>query len=472
MVEFAREGGLQTFSDMLRTEAQVSAKFNASILSKGFSGVKKVIHKYNQGFETAAVLASYRALKQSGMSPQQAAFITLSMMNFRRSGNLTAQYLQPFYLFVGANLQDTRQLMKVVVDRNGKINKAGVAEIALMAGAAYMIFGMLREASDDDELGGKEMDALTMREKTSSIKIGGVKIPLGFGFPQTSYAIGAYMHMADLGQISHHEAAMESLSAIMKNFVPTGLSESGIRKDPGTAFIQTILPDLLAPIQVLASGKNFMGSPVTGKLDETKFKAEQGKWKTPEWYKDAASNIQKTTGFDLAPEELKALTDGYLAGPLAFAAELMIGAEADKADKGRDNLDSPAAWERAIGISRWVYKSNEAKTVVQAFYAESNKLAPRMQELNSDSPFVKTGKSEDFEAKMTRFAEAGATPEEIKSFRAKNVYDKTSRALKQESTALYARWKAGELVEADMAENARKEIEAQKEFVKNTRGIL
>jgi hypothetical protein len=472
MLEFTREGGMQTFSDSIRTEADVNKKFNAGIFSRASARVFKEIHKYNQVFETAAVLASYRALKHSGMTPKQAAFVTLDTMNFRRSGKLTAQYMQPLYMFANASLQDTRQFMKVVVDRNGNPNWKGIAEVSALAGAAFFLYGALRGASDDDELGGKEMDALTMNEKLTSINIGGVKIPLGFGWTQTAWALGALQKMVELEQIDPVEASMESLQVIAKSFIPTGLSDVSIRKDPMTKLMQTVVPDLLAPALGVSSGKNFMGSPVVGKLDENKFKSEQGRWKTPEAFKDAALWARENLGIDMAPEQLKVISDGYFAGPIAMGLDLMIGADADKEAKGLDALDSPAKWESAIGISRWRYRSNEAKSVAHAFYAERDKLSERSRDLNSANPYIKTGKSEDFNSKMVRFAAAGATPEEIKGFMAMHEYEKVQRKLSQEQAALYTNWKDGGFADnSELTENARQVIESQKEFVMKTRGL-
>jgi heme-degrading monooxygenase HmoA len=239
-----------------------------------------------------------------------------------------------------------------------------------------------------------------------------------------------------------------------------------------TKFMQTVVPDLLAPALGVASGKNFMGSPVVGKLDETKFKAEQGRWKTPEAFKDAALWTRENLGVDMAPEQLKVISDGYFSGPIAWAMDLMIGADADKEAKGLNSIDSPAKWESAIGVSRWRYRSNEAKSVAHAFYAERDKLSGRSRDLNSANPYVKTGKSEDFNSKMARFADAGATPEEIKGFTAMHEYEKTQRKLSQAQAALYTVWKDGGYADnADLTENARQVIESQKEFVMQTRGL-
>jgi hypothetical protein len=92
MAEFVAAGGLTTFSDTIKSEADVERIFTRGTLGKAWDGANKFVHKYNAHFETAATLASFKALRDSGLSSQQAAFLTLDAMNFRRAGKLSAQY--------------------------------------------------------------------------------------------------------------------------------------------------------------------------------------------------------------------------------------------------------------------------------------------------------------------------------------------------------------------------------------------
>jgi hypothetical protein len=364
--------------------------------------------------------------------------------------------------------------MRVIVDRNGKINKRGVAEIAFLAAAAYAIFGATRDMSDDDEEGGKVFDSLTLREKLTSINIGGYKIPLGFGWLQTGFALGALQQMVNLEQLTPHEAMLESTSAIVKNFVPLGISEVAFTKAPGLFIVQTLAPDLLSPALSVATGKNFMGANIVSNLQTNKFRSEQGTARTPEAYKSAARAIRENSfiGVDIVPEEVKALADGYFAGPMALLLEQFVDAEGDKAIKGRDNLATASAVEKALGISRITYKSNDAKQVVSAFYRERDKLIVREQELNATLPHSKLAGDEKFPQKLQRYKEAGATDEELRGFDALHKFTTTKAKLATDFRGMYERYVLDGSAEDEMQQNAADEIAAQKLFVQTARGIL
>ena len=467
--ELIDAGGLTTFSEIVNTERKVEGQFAKG---RGLERVKEEFVKWNKAFEVAQMLASYKGLRASGINQQQASFTGLDMMNFRRSGETTSGVLKAFYLYANPVAQDIRGFGRNIVDRNGKLKVWGAVDVGVMMGVGTMLFAMAREASDDDELGGKVIDSMTDKELYSVIPIKlsdsvTIKIPIGFGWPQVAYTWAVAKYRADRGLITESAAINDSLKAFFGTFAVTGISEASYQKDLPLALAQMVMPDLLAPVVAAASNKNFMGGPLTGRLKDDVNKADQGKWRTPEAYKQIAQAVQSTTGIDFAPESVQAVATGYAAGLFGVGLDLALGLEQDRKEKGLSKDFAPTAVERALGLSRWYTRSDENKQAQAAFYREKERITEMQKDFNSEAP--KGLGREDAAAKMARLARGGAAPEQVKQIESLAAYDKASKLIQERWKQADARRKGGEdisfLAEGIVAD----EVALQTKFVKVVR---
>lgn len=467
--ELIDAGGLTTFSEVVNTERKIEGQFAKG---RGLERVKEEFVKWNKAFEVAQVLASYKGLRDAGIGSQQASFTGLDMMNFRRSGETTSGVLKAFYLYANPVAQDIRGFTRNIIDRNGKLNVWGAVDVGVMFGVGTALFAMAREASDDDELGGKVIDSMSDKELYSvvPIKISDsvtIKIPIGFGWPQVAYTWAVAKKRADLGLITEQTAQHDSLKAFFSTFAVTGISDASYQRDLPLALLQMVMPDLLAPVVSAATGKNFMGGPITGNLKADTNKSDQGKWRTPEVYKQIAQTVQKTTGVDLAPESVQAVATGYAGGLLAIGLDIGLGLEQDRAEKGLSKDYAPTAVERALGLSRWYTRSDINKQAQAAFYREKEQLVDMQRDFNSEAP--KGLGREKRDAKLVRLATGGATPVQIDQLKSLAAYEKEARLVQERWKQADARRKGGEDISALAETIVADEITLQTKFVKDVR---
>lgn len=467
--ELIDAGGLTTFSEIVNTERKIEGQFAKG---RGLERVKEEFVKWNKAFEVAQVLASYKGLREAGIGSQQASFTGLDMMNFRRSGETTSGVLKAFYLYANPVAQDIRGFTRNIIDRNGKLNVWGAVDVGVMFGVGTALFAMAREASDDDELGGKVIDSMSDKELYSvvPIKISDsvtIKIPIGFGWPQVAYTWAVAKKRADLGLITEQTAQHDSLKAFFSTFAVTGISDASYQRDLPLALLQMVMPDLLAPVVSAATGKNFMGGPITGNLKADINKSDQGKWRTPEVYKQIAQTVQKTTGVDLAPESVQAVATGYAGGLLAIGLDIGLGLEQDRVEKGLSKDYAPTAVERALGLSRWYTRSDLNKQAQASFYREKEQLVDMQRDFNSEAP--KGLGREKRDAKLVRLATGGATPVQIDQLKSLAAYEKEARLVQERWKQANARRKGGEDISALAETIVADEITLQTKFVKDVR---
>jgi len=476
MARFLTTGGHLTFSKMLKTEAEVSKTFARGSLAKiqnGVAAASSLLHRWNSAFETIAVLASFKALTDGGMSDRDAGYLTLDMMNFRKSGGFTGAYLRPFFMFVNPAAQDALQFKRALYNR-GKFNFQALAEVGALATIAAAIYGMARDMDDDDELGGKNIDALTTRDLYNNIVIPDkdkpgsyVKIPLGFGWIQTAWQAGVAKARYDKGIITQADWVADVTSAVTKNFLITGAPEVAFTKDPALFFTQMLTPDAANPIVQTVTNKNWAGQPITGLMVRDKFDSEQGKWKTPEAYKKAATRIREITGIDVAPENVKTVAEGYLIGPMAAGLDAFVKAEEDKKAKGLFTESSIPAWHRSLGLNKFYSVTDETRSTNAQFYTEQRKMDELVKEANSLSR--KASKRESADEKAARFASTGVmtVDQALLHFE----IERKLAGIASDSREAYLRQKDGEDMLDTFTELAGKEIEAKREYVLKMRGL-
>jgi hypothetical protein len=357
-------------------------------------------------------------------------------MNFRKTGEITGRYMRPLYMFANATAQDLGETRKALFHR-GKVNWQGVIEMSALAAAGSMLYSLARSEDDDDEMGGKKMDALSSGDVYKNILISKGngeywRIPVAFGAIQAMYQIGVAANRSEAGLITPAEAMQDSFAGVVKIGSLTGGSETPFLDKPAIWAAQMVSPSLLRPIMNTALGVNFAGSPVTTTLQADKFKSEQGKFNTPEAYKTFVKSVRETMGADFSPEDAKNLAEGFLIGPVKVALDEYIDVTGDKEMKGLDKETDTSTLMRILAANRFMSATDEGRIAQTAFYKLTREARELEKQFNVTAPKKFDGKSENRQQKMARYASAGMTPEQAELLDAYKAYEKAHDPLKKQ----------------------------------------
>lgn len=434
--ELQINGGISTWGDHFakkRGDLVSEVEDSTSKLEK----VRGAVEGYNNVFEMVSSLASYMAMKEAGAATKEATYQSLDLMNFRKQGAHMGP-LRAAYAFSQPIVTGGANLIGAMKTRKGQARFA--AYVALGA----MLYAALRGMADDDEAG-NQLDNIGQFVLERSIPIpvgdGVLKIPVGFGMPQLawSWAVNAVKTLA--GEQSVGDAATELLVRntvkVLSPIQPTEISAS---KDTGAFLASSATPTVLKPLMQLALDKTAFGAPIAPKFfNREKFKSDQGREQTAEFYKDAADVIRELTGKDLFPEQAKVLIDGLAVGPLRTALQVAV-TNPNKERLGKDT---------DIPILSAFYQGMNESAVRTKFYAALDEATSLKQESNSgDTDMSATEKAklkwyDDWKAESQKFTNRKAAitrqklpPEADRAAKAELAKEK------EKAEAIYiARWR-------------------------------
>ncbi len=459
-------GALLLFTDTQVSERTVEDDVKArnpnaaGALRKGGAAVATLFEKYNRLFEAIIPLATFKALRSTGMPEAKAAAVTVDMMNFRSRGTLTPHF-NAAYPFFAATAQDARQVVRTLMP-NGKPNARAWAELLALSGLAALLYSLARDSDDDDEFGGKGMDALTTDHERNWVIPAGdgtyIKIPIGFGLVQLAWNFGVNSMRIGLGIMSAEDAALNMGKAFFKTMTPTGVSDIDFAKDPAAAGLYTLMPGLLKPVAQAAMNKNFAGGKITYATENgDEYKSEQGRAATPEVYKAIAAAMRESTGVDLAPEIVRTVAEGYLIGPMALATTLVDDREEKGlAPKGFGSVPVNAV-ASATGFTRLVRPLNDTQELTSKAYARMDQAKEILRRTNVAEPRAEDVQQEDIDAKLARASQAGATPDELELLGAYLVYVQEDNRLRREQGRLRSK--------ADLGEFEQRRMEFMRQFL-------
>ena len=331
--EMIRLGGSSTTGDYLaRSSGDLEADIRGDSSKLGHMN-RKVMHgveAYNNMFEMIPSLAVYRSLKAQNMSPVDAAAATLDLMNFRKKGTMMPA-IKALYVFAQPAATGGYNLAQYLNTRTGKIRFATQVTIATA------LYALLKGAwgDDDDEEVSNKLDNLSnfTVERSIPVKLGDyvLKLPVGFGPPQLAWMSGVTLNRVISGRYSVADGLGELAKGWAKNFAAVSPSDIEVGKRPVDFLAQTFIPTTLKPLLNIAQDITSLGGPLTPTFkDKAKLRIDQAKRTTPGFYTDVAKQLHETLGVDMYPDHVKALTDGYLIGPMQQIVMMTIDADAKK----------------------------------------------------------------------------------------------------------------------------------------------
>lgn len=298
---------------------------------KQLGNIFKFVEDYNKVAENGVRLAAFKAARDAGVSPEQAAFLAKNLtVNFNKGGE-SKTFMNSWYLFYNASLQGSMVLVNGL--RHKKVQK--IAGGIVVAGAVQDAIN--RMLSDDDDGNGIPdydeipqyvlehnfviMDALGLMSAIGIDK-GYIAIAMPYGF-NAFHNMGRNMSAVAHGSKVHTpaKAGASTLLAALDAFNPLGGTQS---------FYNFVAPTIADPFVDLLGNKDFANRPISPqqlpfglpKPDSQLF------WNsTNDVFKSTASTLNELTGgnviregmIDVSPETLEYWYDYALGAMGSFA---------------------------------------------------------------------------------------------------------------------------------------------------------
>ena len=342
-----------------------------SLTGKARKALGDFIHNWNMTFDKAQLLPVYMSLREAGVTPRQAASLTLRTMDFGKKGAWTG-IAKVFYPFVQTSLTGGRNMGGILK------TKRGLARLTAYSIAAIFLQSMLRASAGDDE-GGNKLDQVPESVRKSHLLIpageGFVKIRIGYGLPRIANAIALNALGVSRNDMTLAEAAGMTLGDFTPVFSPLDAPSIDVRNKPVEAMMHMFGPAFLSgPISVATNTTRY-GTRVRNDAfwDKQQFKSEQGGATIAPTYKDIAVEMRQTLGIDLAPEDVKALIQSIPLGQIGQLWQSMV----DNPDLERRGKNPP---NRAIAP---FYATLSPNALAAQFYALRDKSDGLVKRINA-----------------------------------------------------------------------------------------
>ena len=225
----------------------------------GRDSILKFLDDYNTAVENGVRVATFRALRNRGMSIERAAEASRDItVNFAKGGEDKA-FMNAWFLFYNASLQGSMALFNAAV-RSKRVQKFW---------AGLFVYGFLNDqlialfAEDEDEDGISDYDELSRYELEHNLIIPNfgldfmedrfIKIPLAYGL-NMAVNTGRALSRAFRGEYTAGEATESILATATEMINPLGGTES---------FLNFVAPTVADPFVSLYINKDYKGDPIT-----------------------------------------------------------------------------------------------------------------------------------------------------------------------------------------------------------------
>jgi N12 class adenine-specific DNA methylase len=347
-------GGVSTFGQQLaRTRESSDAEIKRLFGLRKWPGqAADFMTRYNSALEIMSSLATFRALEEMGVDSKEAAYQTLQLMNFGQKGAHTG-FLRALYVFANPAMQSGANLV-------GQLQtKRGQRDMIMLTLLGIGLYALAQMTGDDDDELGNEIDQRGAYEVERNIvlKIWDgtfAKIPMGFGLPQFAWTLAGSLSRWMSGRYDAADVLAQTSKSLGRQYLPVGYSEVPVLEAPFSWMAKTFTPTLGRPLMDIATDSNAFGSSLTPWYpNPQKYHSEQGRVRTEEGYKWMAGWLKDNLGIDPYPEQVKALAEGYLVGPLGEMLRGVHGQDqAVKGEKGEPYQAVPLAG--MLGAGRFV----------------------------------------------------------------------------------------------------------------------
>ena len=366
-----------------KPDTSVISKLRNTTLGQYFFGLSdatigkldKLFSTSNDYFNNVTSFAQYAALRESGVARSSALAGTMELMNLRESGKFTSA-LRALAPFAKPTIQGAKNFFRTIglaPNARGEFrpNPRGFAMIAGQLIAMGMVMSMARASLGEDEEGRSNFDMLPITDLIRGIPFrlsedsnDTWKLPNGFGWSQT--AAGLYLVADRLGRnlIRPEEAAFTIGTTVLRNIQPADLPAFAANEKPAQWLTTILTPPVMRPLVETAANVNSFGGRLTYADDNsTTPMALQGRLSTPSIYHKMVVAIQRATGIDVAPEQLRNILEGYTGGIFRIIPAMMHESSLYAHGIDQTNAEILGPWLTMLGAAsvHGAYGNNNLK---------------------------------------------------------------------------------------------------------------
>ena len=328
--ELLRSYRNKTITDMNGVMPESVKKLGA----KRIRELNNVVSKWSDFFYSLPAFAQFIKMRENGINMRDTVNGVTELMNMNQRGRFTSTYLSPFFPFVNSIGQTASNLLGALglhTAMFGNHPNAKMLRMKAIKGWAVMftwyaatraLIPLMQESLGEGEEGERRLDLIPLGQLSNFFPIGMgdgsyVKWPTGFG-PAMLGAMAAYgFDRVERGKMSANDLGFTMLTTFAKTLVPNSMPAFEFSKNPMQYLVQSFSPMLFQPIVQVATGYSYSGSKlVYDTYDSTTRKSDRYNLTTDRTWVNAAKGLYDAVGVDMAPEEIRALANGYLGGVL------------------------------------------------------------------------------------------------------------------------------------------------------------
>lgn len=338
-----------SYNELLRisrkkTVDDIRSIIPTSIKGKGPKTVRAVVNtlsRWSDFFYSLPAFAQFIKMRENGINMRDTVDGVTSLMNMAQRGRFTSRYLAPMFPFVNSigqtagNLLGALGLHVMTFGNHPQANMlrrkavAGWCVMFMTYGAIRALIPLIQESLGEGEEGERRLDLMPLSQVSTFIPIGigdgaYIKWPTGFG-PAMLGAMAAYgFDRVERGKMSEGDLMATMFTAFAKTLIPNSMPAFEFQKNPMQFIVQSFSPMLVQPIVQVATGYSYSGAKLSYDIyDSTSRKSDRYNLTTDRTWVDLAKTLYDTVGVDMAPEEIRALANGYLGGVLQGAMALI-----------------------------------------------------------------------------------------------------------------------------------------------------
>lgn len=315
----------------------VHKKLNRSVWHK----VNRALFRYQDMFYSMAAIAHFTVLRNNNVSMRDTITGVLRPMNMQQRGHAT-RIMSMFFPFVSSVMQTSSNMLAALGlnsytlsnhPQRGKMMRRAVQGWAVMFGSyaafrALIPILALDMGEGDDEEGFKILDAMALTSLASGIPIAlhdpdhpgsYFKFPNGFGLTNLAALMAFGQDRLERGRITAGDLGFTLFVAFSKSIVPNSMPAFNFSQDPIAFIAQTFCPVFLMPFAQVATNRSYSGAQITyesfdrytRKSDQYNLATHRAWVRGAKWLHDVSKGI-----LDFAPEQVRAVANGYLMGSL------------------------------------------------------------------------------------------------------------------------------------------------------------
>ena len=425
--EFRLAGGKVSFiefNDVERIRNKTLSALKAGRVRRGLRAAMESVENLNTAVENGVRLSTYAALRDAGMSQDQAAFIAKELtVNFNRKGEW-GPGINALYLFFNASVQGITRMARAIATSS----KVRYALGGLLAFGAMLDLLNYLAAGDDDD-GENRYDKIPHWVKERNLVIMNplgdgnyLMVPLPYGY-NTPFLAGQEAMSVIRGVSKPGEAAGRVLLATLEAFNPMGSAGS---------FLQYASPTLLDPAVQIMENRNWFGGRISPKkFDDREPDSQLYFDSAPTWAKEVArimneksgGNIGRPGWADFSPETIEHWAEFAGGGTAKFF------------------FNSIATAERFVDGEEWL---PEKTPLVRRVYGRQDSVVSRKREFYDawadvdQAHYEVKALAKDGDREALKAARETYAPE-LRAYNAMKGARKQLKSLREAKTALEAR---------------------------------